>query len=108
MILYSDWKQKVNHTFLNAYILGTDFGVCCLITPWLDFENPHTRSKPATEYIGEDFHSIQRGVKNGLQNGLKLMVDIEVWDYAYFNNEAQGLKLALRDSREKVVVNQVK
>ena len=36
------------------------------------------------------------------------MVDIEVWDYAYFNNEAQGLKLALRDSREKVVVNQVK
>ena len=79
-----------------------------MITPWLDFENPLTRDKPASEYTGEDFHGIKRGVKNGLQNGLKLMVDIEEWDYAYFKKGAQGLRVVLGDSREKSAVNQVK
>ena len=79
-----------------------------MIIPWLDFENNETNTKPPSEYTGEDYHSLKRGVKNGLQNGLKMIVDIEGWDYAYFSRGAKGLRMVLGDPRDKMVVNQVR
>ena len=108
LILYVDWKREYGHTFYDAYLTATDYGVCCLIIPWLDFENPSTKDKPPSEFTGEDYHNIKRGVKNGLQNGLKLIVDMEGWDYGYFSRGAKGLRLVLGDARDKMVVNQVK
>ena len=108
LILYTDWNREYEHTFYDAYQVATDYGGCCLIVPWLDFENPYTRDKPANEYTGEDYHNMKRGVKNGIQSGLKLIVDVEGWDYGHFSRGGKGLKMVLGDHRDKVVVNQVR
>ena len=59
-----------------------------------------------TEYSGEEWHSIKRGVKNGIHNGLKIVLDIESWDYAS-KRGAQGVNIALGSPTDKVAVNQV-
>ena len=108
MLLYSDWKRQYDHAYYDAYLTATDYGVCCLLIPWLDFENPKTRDIPPANYTADDYHGMKRGAKNGLQNGLKLIVDVEGWDYAYFSRGAKGLRLVLGDARDKMVVNQVR
>ncbi len=84
----------------------TDYGTCCLIVPYLDFENPKTVNVPPSQYTGLDYRTVPRGAKNGIQNGLKLMLDVEGYDYAYSTRGAKGLRIVLGDQRDKQVVNQ--
>jgi hypothetical protein len=35
-------------------------------------------------YSAEHFHTIPLGAKNGEKQGLKLILDVETFDYAYF------------------------
>ncbi len=58
-------------------------------------------------YTSEHFHTIPLGAKNGEKQGLKLILDVETFDYGYFTRPNKGLKLSLSDARDKAVVNQV-
>lgn len=80
LILYSVWKKSMVQTFYEAYSSSTDYGVCCLIVPWLDFENNLTVNVPPSQYTGANYHEVPKGAKNGMQNGLKLMLDVEGHD----------------------------
>lgn len=59
-----------------------------------------------SEYKAEHFHTIPLGAKNGEKQGLKMILDIETFDYAYFLRPNKGLKLSLSDARDKPVINQ--
>ena len=71
------------------------------IWPYLDFDNPDTRDKPASSYRseklnlisdfststvliffleGEDFLKIPSGARNGVENGLELLLDVEAFE----------------------------
>ena len=46
------------------------------------------------------------GTKNGLQNGLKLVLDVENFDYAYYPRGAKGFRVALTNALDQAVINQ--
>ena len=111
MILQAEWKSNYTVNFLPAYKSATDYGACCLITPYLDFQSNKTREEsPEGEgyiYSGEDYHSIPKGsTRNGIKNGLKIILDVENYDYAYFPRGAKGFRAVVGDSRDKAVINQ--
>ena len=106
LILYSSWKSKYGRTFYDGMYVGTDYGGCCYILPYSNFENPKTSNISPSEYSGEEWHSLKRGAKNGIHNGLKLILDVESWDYAS-SRGAQGVNIVIGDPFDKVTVNQV-
>ena len=107
MILFAEWRNTYNQTFYNAFKSSTDYGACCLITPFMDFQNPSTKDKDPANYTGEDFISIPKGVtRNGIKNGLKVILDVENYDYAYFPRGAKGFRAVVGDARDKAVINQ--
>ncbi len=73
----------------------------------MDFVNPKTKDiKNTLDYGVGDFLSIPRGVKNGLTYGLKILLDLESFDYAYFPRESQGFLVALSNAADQPVINQ--
>ena len=109
MIIRVIWKSNENYTetFFDAFKSSTDYGACCLITPYLDLENPTTKAQKSSDYTGEQYRSIPKGLtRNGIQNGLKVMVDVENYDYAFFERGAKGFRVAIADGRDKPVINQ--
>ena len=106
MLILTDWMSQPPYKFYAAYQTATDYGACCLITPYLDFVNNKTKDLPPSSYTGMDYHNIPKGARNGIKNGLKLMIDVESYDYAYFPRGAKGFRVVLADSRDKAVINQ--
>ena len=101
-----EWSQKAHRKFFDSYSVLTDYGACCLILPYLDFINPATKDLNPNEYRAKDFLSTFHGAKNGLKHGLKIILDLESFDYAYFQRESQGLLVALTDSADQPIINQ--
>ena len=110
MILEADWKSDSPKYFFPSYKSATDYGACCLITPYLDFElsnDSKTVADGSYVYTGADYHAIPKGLtRNGIQNGLKSILDVENYDYAYFPRGAKGFRAVVGDSRDKAVINQ--
>ena len=105
MILNAKWNQK-NHFRVLTMKSFTDYGVCCRIFPWLDFENEATKNKPAREYTNKEFWSIPAGAKNGLKNGLELLLDTESHEYSYFPRSSKGFMVAISGPYVRPVVRQ--
>ena len=89
------------------------------IWPWLDFENEDTRDKPASDYTSKgeysshinlvpaaEFLAIPPGARNGVANGLELLLDVEAFEYAYFPSSSKGFTMALSGSLVRPVVRQ--
>ena len=109
MILQAEWKSETLKTFYPAHKSATDYGACCLITPYLDFEIDKTfkLTEEGYSYTGSDYHSIPKGlIRNGIQNGLKVILDIESYEYASFTSGAQGIRAVVGDARDKDIINQ--
>ena len=86
MLMRVRWKSSLNSkSFSNKWgSFPTDKGACCGIFPQLDFENSRLSNKSNLEYSGEYFHSIPKGSRNGIKNGLEVLLDVESYDYGYF------------------------
>ena len=76
IMVYAHFKDTESRLFYKAYRSSTDYGVCCLVVPYLDFENPETRNVSPNDYTGENFLNVPRGAGIGARNGLKLILDI--------------------------------
>ena len=105
MILNAKWRETSHFSVLTMKSF-TDYGVCCRIFPWLDFENEATKNKSAREYSNEEFWSIQAGAKNGIKNGLELLLDAESHEYSYFPRSSKGLMVAISGPYVRPVVRQ--
>ena len=78
MMITVDWKSfrfKDKH-FYSASKYATDYGTCCAIFPFIDFEN-------STSGIA----------RNGLKNGIFLVLDVESYDYGFFSRRSEGFRV---------------
>jgi len=110
MMVDVSWRvnksRRESHQFYEAQKSHTDYGSCCRIFPHLDFINQRTRNIPTDQYTAEDFLSISPHSKNGMENGLRLLVDAEIFEYSYYPRGSEGFDIALADSRDRAVVRQ--
>ena len=107
MVLEVTWNNKYVVKFYNAYKSSTDYGACCTITPFLDFENPGTKYVHPSNYTGPDFINIPRGgTRNGIRHGLKLILDVESFDFTFFELGVAGFIAEVADARDKAFINQ--
>ena len=72
----------------------------------MNLVNPETRYADAVNLDNKFYHEIPRGVRNGIQNGLKLLLDVESFDHAYFSTAAKGFKIAITNAMDKPVIDQ--
>ena len=79
MMISVDWKSYrfKSKQFYPASKYATDYGACCAIFPFMDFEN-------STSGIA----------RNGLTNGMFLALDIESYDYGFFSRRSEGFRVA--------------
>ena len=80
MLIYADFKAKSSKVyFYDSYTTATDYGICCWIHPKLDLEwyDDKTPKKTPNEYDWSDFLNIPAGVKSGIKNGFKMIIDVE-------------------------------
>ena len=103
---FSEWNSQSDLKFYNAYQTITDYGSCCTMFPYLDFVNNETIPIDPSQYSSKHYHSIPYGAKNGVKRGMKLIIDVESYDYAYYPRGSKGVKVALKDARDKAVISQ--
>ena len=72
----------------------------------MDFENNKTKDMENRQYSGELLNDVHYGVKNGLKNGLQIMADAEIFDYAYFFRHSSGFMISFANNRDKAIINQ--
>ena len=62
MILYVKWKSNSNFTrsFYPAFKSSSDYGACCLLTPYLDFEYEETRNLNPDNWPSDAYHLIPK------------------------------------------------
>ena len=101
-----DWSSTVSQKFFNAYKGNTDFGTCCLIVPYLNLKNPETRYVNSMDFDNSWYHEVPKGVRNGIQNGLTLVLDVETFNHGYFSTTAKGFRIAITNELDKPVINQ--
>ena len=84
----------------------TDYGHCCQINAYLNFIDPNTVNIDSEHYTANDYLSVPKGSTNGIRGGLKLTLDAETFDYAYWARGESGFRVSLADPRNKPIVNQ--
>lgn len=96
-------KLRENATDFLPFF-GTDFGFCSLVKPQLNFNDAHS-NLPFSQKLfgpkgGQNLMSYSRqikpGVKVGKANGLRLLLDAEVFDYTFHKTPSEGFKLAVQ------------
>ncbi len=99
-------STKSTRTFFSAYFAVTDYGCCCIITPYLSFVNPETKNLLPEEFTGEHWHSQSKGSRNGEYGGLKILLDAESFDFSYTGKDSKGFRIAFTDQRDTAFVRQ--
>ena len=74
----------------------TDFGACCHLAPHLHL-NPNLENKTYEEL----YRDVKADAFNGRQNGLKIILDAEQFNYADQKNDAAGFQIAMHHHRDK-------
>jgi len=98
MFVLSKWNQTKTYDFAIERDFGTDYGICCWYTPQINFTeiDIHTKENNLHEPDwGQWFMNVPKGSKTGKDNGFTMLFDIESFDYSYYNEGSEGLKLAL-------------
>ena len=81
--------------FHESYRSQNDWGHCCEIVPYLDFENPESNGLAGEDYTDEMWNNIPEGhAKSGVPNGLRLLLDIESYEYDSSSMGSVGVKVA--------------
>ena len=105
-MLRVNWKNTYTKYFFNSFHSLTDYGACATIHPYLDFENPITKDALDRQYSASLLEKVIYGVRNGHENGLEIMADTEIFDYAHFSRSSSGFMVSLADPRDKPIINQ--
>ena len=62
MILYVRWKSNSTFTrsFYPALKISTDYGACCFLSPYLNFEYEETRNTAPDNWASDAYHRIPK------------------------------------------------
>ena len=94
--LPQDWKLESD---LGPFVYATDFGACCYLAPHLNLL-PTDWNKT---YI-EMYHGLEADALNGGTNGLDLVLDVEQFNYAFYEANAAGFKISLHHHADKPMI----
>lgn len=96
------FKDTEEHTDFLPFF-GTDYGLCSLIKPQISFNS--TLSHMPFETLMTNFtRTIQPGIQLGKENGLTLLLDAEVYDYAFSPQRGEGFKLAIHSHMDQPIM----
>ena len=99
MIPYFGWQGKqVFHWGGSDF--GTDFGSCDWVSPVV------FRDQPLSQDLGVIHIQLQAGSFPGEANGLKMILDAEVFDNGPSNSEALGFKIAILHYEDIPIMDQ--
>ena len=84
---------------LGPFLYPTDFGACCLFTPHLNMEPTDWNLT-----FAEMYHDLVANALNGETNGLDLVLDSEQFNYAYYQANSAGFKIALHHHADKPMI----
>ncbi len=93
-------------TFYSAWKSLTDYGPCCLISPFLNFANKETKDISRTDYTAAQWHSQPKGSSNGQIGGIKFLLDVESFDFSFSGKESLGFRVEFSDQRDKSMIKQ--
>jgi len=115
LLLHTKWNGKDKYSY-NSHISYTDFGYCCRIFPTVELSEPKLVNNeynksgdwvlPAYKDQFWDEYKLRRGSKNGIENGLMLLMDVESFENAQYPSKAEGLIVALSGDLERPLVGQ--
>ena len=86
---WSSMKEFEEHE-IGAWFYGTDSGSCCFLSPHNDLV-----------YDSPDLGFSSESAKHGKSKGLKILLDIEQFNYGHVLGQSAGLKLALHHYLDK-------
>ena len=92
--------------FYDGLAALTDYGACCLITPYLNFADPVSKHLDPYNITGHHWHSVPRGVQNGPKGGIKFVLDAETFAFAPMGQESVGFRTGFADPRDKPMIKQ--
>ena len=99
--LPSNQYREFLHYRLGPSFYPTDWGACCLFVPHVDFEGfKHIENLT----YGDQYHDLNANALNGETNGLRILLDVEQFNYAKHNKVAGGLKLVLHHHSVKPMI----
>jgi hypothetical protein len=93
-------------TFYSAWKALTDYGPCCLISPFLNFANKETKDISPSDYTAAHWHSQPKGSHNGQSGGIKFLLDVESFDFSFSGEESFGFRVDFSDQRDKSIIKQ--
>ena len=110
MFVYSKWNGSLSEGSYDIdYDFGTDYGICCWFSPQLNLsrirEDFLSKRRDTNQTLPENwrmgqmdidggwFQNIKKGATTGKHNGFTMLVDIELFDYNYSDEGAEGLKV---------------
>ena len=99
-------ESKTIKRFYNAYKLVTDFGVCCSICPYLNFVYEKTKDIDPEDYTTDDWKTVKTGSHNGESGGIKILLDVETFDFTFSNTDSHGFKIVFGNQRDKQIITQ--
>ena len=85
--------------YFVPYLYPTDFGACCFFTPHFLLEQ-----YDPNKTIAELYHGLKADSKNGASNGFDLVLDVEQWNYAYYDADAAGFQISLHHHADKPMI----
>merc|ERR1719220_66341 len=115
LMIHTKWNRVDRYSY-SSHVTYTDFGYCCRIYPKLELEEPSMLT-PAndTDWVLPQYkdwrefwpeYEKRRGSKNGIENGLMLLMDVETFENAHYLRKADGLIVALSGNLERPLVGQ--
>ena len=90
--------------FIQAFEAVMDLGICCLVSPYLNFVNDETRNIDVNKLNGTYGLDPPKGARGGPGGNLKFLLDAEIFDSAY--SSFDGFIIAFADQRDKPVIAQ--
>ncbi len=99
-------STKSFRTFFKAWKGLTDYGACCLVSPYLNFVNEETKGLDPDKYEGRHWQYLSKGAQSDQFGGTSFLLDVESFDYSQTNEESAGFIIVLSDQQDKPMVEQ--
>lgn len=105
-VLSASYGRRDKNVTTSTHLLpffGTDYGLCSLIKPQITF-NSSLDDLPFASLMTNYSSSIGPGIQLGKENGLSLLLDAEVYDYAFSPQKGEGFKLAIHSHMDQPIM----
>ena len=90
--------NKTQKQFYNSYKSTATFGSCCFIQPYLDLVQQFNYSVDV--FPADKMTTIPKGIQQGHDDGLKVLLDFEMFDYA-FRKASTGFSIFVGNPLDK-------